>query len=808
MSQVATSKSRWSVSARSSGEVLAARVQASGLEFLLLGSPRGFTLVEVEGWLRELVGVADETARAAPAELAVDPGIPRLLHHALSGLLFYQAELWADPEGVPPCVLALVDDGERVGFGWTGAGAVRVAVDGCALEPAWIAVRDAEGREAQAFAVPASQGLEVEASWSVTGADGAERLAFATASWPGLRSAPSEPAEPEPPRERFEPAPASGEAALAEGAPGHGRRRRPWRFRSWMERLAPKRPRGEVRPAEDEQPVAPGADEVPAETAAPAPPEVECGPAFAEEARVPATVESAAAAVAEETRVPATVESAPPAVVESAAPIGDHEPIAHDVPGVPDLIPPPEAQGAPRRSDLPEDEVLAPGIEAHESAPPGETSAFPVPEIASEPEREEAAAAAAEPVFDAPAPSAPRARPAPRRPWPVEAEVARERETVALWKRPWVWLVLVAALFAGGWLVGSLDRPRAGGRSGALALALRGLGLGSARYQVMVSSRPSGAWIAVDGADRAQRTPATIELEPGPHQVGVSISGLGGVVYDVRGDRGDRLVLDAVLWGSIQVGAAETSDPIAVAVDGVARGFAPLTVDSLQPGIHVVRFSADGVPPWERAVEVRVSQAAEVLAQPVSSPATGLLEVRATVSDEVSTQPLSGAAVWVDGEPRGVTPLRLDLPRGPHSIRVSWRGEEAPVQVIDLPGGNQRFASFGFGLAVPQPRLAALLPTPRVPLDRPTLLSAPLDGVRESDLSEMWLHVRTPEGAWRRYPMTAMKAPGGVVGAALFPTTLFDAKGRAAFYVSASTRTGEEYFTELQTAQAASGATR
>ncbi len=790
MSQVATSTRRWSVSARSSGEVLAARVQGSGLEFLLLGSPRGFTLAEVEGWLHELVGVADETARTAPAKLAVDPGIPRLLHHALSGLLFYQAELWADPEGPPPCALAFVDDGERVGLGWTGAGAVRVAVDGCALEPVWIAVRDAEGREAQAFAVPASQPLEVEASWSVTGADGAERIASATASWPGSQAAASDPADPEPPRERFEPVPESGAAAVSESAQGHGRRRRPWRFRSWMERLAPKRPRVEVRPAEEEQPVAREAG-VPAEAAAPAPPEVECG-----------------STVAEETRALATVESTPPAVVESAAPIGDHEPIAHDVAGVPDLIPPPEAPGAPRRPDLPEEEVLALGIEAHEFAPPAETSAWAGPEIVSESEMDESAAPVAEPAGDAPAPSASRVRPAPRRPWPVEAEVARERETVALWKRPWVWLVLVAALFAGGWLVGSLDQPRARGRSGALALALRGLGLGPARYEVMVNSRPSGAWIAVDGADRAQRTPATIELEPGPHQVGLSISGLGGAVYDVRGDRGDRLVLDAVLWGSIQVGAVESSGPIAVEVDGVARGFAPLAVDSLQPGIHVVRFSADGVPPWERAVEVRVNQTAGVLAQPVSSPATGLLEVRATVSDEVSTQPLTGAAVWVDGEPRGVTPLRLDLPRGPHSIRVSWRGEEAPVQVIDLPGGNQRFATFGFGLAVPQPRLAALLPTPRVPLDRPTLLSAPLDGVRESELSEMWLHVRTPEGAWRRYPMTAMRAPGGVVGAALFPTTLFDAKGRTAYYVSASTRTGEEYFTELQTAQAAAGGTR
>ncbi|MBI5711503.1 MAG: PEGA domain-containing protein [Candidatus Eisenbacteria bacterium] len=814
MSEAVTSTPRWSVSARTSGEVLAARAQGPGVEFLLLGAPRGYALAEVEGWLRELVGVADETARTAPAEPAAGPGIPRLLHHALSGLLFYQSELWSDPEGPPPCTLALVDDGERVAFGWAGGGAVRVSVDGCALEPEWIAVRDAEGREARAFAVPATRRLELQASWSVTGAEGGGCAASATVSWPGSQPAASVPADPEPPRERFEPAPEDG-ATGPEGTQGHRRPRRPWRFRGWMERLAPKRARVEGRPVEEQRPIAAGTSGVAAGAGGPVPPEVESVSPVGQESGRVVTVESSRAETVEPT-VTAGVESAPTASVESAAaagvegasPIGDHEPIAHDVVGVPDLIPPPETPAAASGSVLPEEEVLAFGFDAHEAGPFAESPAGVEPETLSEPAVDETATPAEEPVPETPAPSAARRRAAPRRAWPVEAEAAHERDAVPLWRRPWTWLALVAALFAGGWLLGSLEQPRGRGTSGGFALALRGLGLGPARYEVMVNSRPSGAWIAVDGADRAQRTPATIELEPGAHQVGISISGLGSAVYEVRGDRGDRLTLDAVLWGSIQIGAPEGTAPIAVAVDGAARGFAPLAVDSLQPGTHVVQFSGAGVPPWESAVEVRVNQATEVLAQPVSSPATGLLEVRATVSDEVSAQPLSGAAVWVDGEARGVTPLRLDLPRGPHSIRASWHGEDAPVQVLDLPGGNQRFATFEFGLAVPRPRLGALLPSPRVPLDRPTLLSAPLDGVRVAELSEMWLHVRTPEGAWRRYPMTAMKAPGGVVGAAVFPTTLFDAKGRAAFYVSASTRTGEEYFTEIQHAQAASGAAR
>ena len=67
----------------------------------------------------------------------------------------------------------------------------------------------------------------------------------------------------------------------------------------------------------------------------------------------------------------------------------------------------------------------------------------------------------------------------------------------------------------------------------------------------------------------------------------------------------------------------------------------------------------------------------------------------------------------------------------------------------------------------------------------------------------MWLHVRTPEGAWRRYPMTVMKATGGVVGVVVFPTVLFDARGKTIWYVSALAPTGDEYFTEMQPAVAA-----
>jgi hypothetical protein len=158
-----------------------------------------------------------------------------------------------------------------------------------------------------------------------------------------------------------------------------------------------------------------------------------------------------------------------------------------------------------------------------------------------------------------------------------------------------------------------------------------------------------------------------------------------------------------------------------------------------------------------------------------------------------------------------VTPLRLELARGPHSVRVSWAGQDSPVQLIDLPGGNQRFANFDLDAGADRPRLTVQTPGRIDPL-KPAVVSATLDGLSLSDVREMWLHVSTPEGAWQRYAMNVLAAPAGTVGAVVFPATQLDAHGRARYYVSVATRSGDELFTEIQTvlgpAAAASASTR
>lgn len=383
--------------------------------------------------------------------------------------------------------------------------------------------------------------------------------------------------------------------------------------------------------------------------------------------------------------------------------------------------------------------------------------------------------------------------------WPSPQELARPRWMPG--KRHGLWIALVGALFAGGWLLGAIQddgRPRDAGRRGALGQALSAIGLGGPRYLVQVNSRPPGAWISVDGQSFTLRTPAAIEVAPGDHSIGLSFTEFGNASFKVRGRKGDRVPLDATLWGALDVVSPSEIGLISVSVDGVARGLAPLRVDSLNPGVHEVRFSGLNIPSWGQTVDIRVGETREILARAVQSPASGVLQVEATLTDAMGTQPLKGAQVWIDGELRGITPLTLDLPRGPHSVRLVYKGQEAPIQVIELPGGNQRFAVFELGLDLEVPRLAVDIPA-RIPRDRPAVLSATLIGLAPSEVREMWLHVRMAEGAWRRYGMTVLKSPTGTAGVATFPTAAFDEQGRARYYVSAHSGQGDEIVTEIKT---------
>ncbi len=779
---------RWVVSTRTHGEVLTTEASVTGLEIRLLGLPEGFSRDEVEGWIASLAAAAREGAVAASPE---DP-IPPVLRHALGGLLFSHAELWAQSQA-DPCSVVLVHEHGRIAFGWVGEASVEIYEDGQRIVPEWVSVRDHQGREAHAWSGDEKRDVRIElaratgtpsgesavlmeAHWTSTGDDVAAGAAAPASEWAEAghdapvaadepAAAPTPDAEPETGSSR----PSSGVARWLAQYLGIGR--------------------GGAGAAE------------PAVAARPATPE-----------ETPATEATTAATAMVGPMMPPALSAAP----IGAVPLERVETLPS---GVPEQIPPtpePPALSArairegfatedPRAISLPKDEMTLgaaaapPSTDLAVSRPPIEQLPAEAPADASgeAAARDRVPADVALPAGDDPAAR----RPAPpRRPaWPAAVAVQPPRS----WKRWARGSVFVLALFGAGWMLGASQGSIGSGEKPSPLIAfLHGIGLAGARFETMVSSRPDGAQIAVDGKDLGLRTPATIELSPGEHRVDLAFPGLGSSSFMVKGAKGDKVPLDAALWGSVVVAASDPGTPVTVAVDGERRGFAPLRLDSLAPGPHELRFTGPGMASWGTTVEVRVGESREVLAYPLQSPATGLLQVRATETTDGESQPLSGARVWVDGEPRGVTPLTLELPRGPHSVRVAYQQEDSPVQVIDLPGGNQRFSTFEFGLGTELPRLVLRAP-PQIPVEEPVLISATLTQVPATDVREMWLHVRTPDNRWRRYPMTLLEAQGSAVGAAPFPVVLLGSEGTTRYYVSVLTAQGDEHYTELQTVQAA-----
>ena len=393
----------------------------------------------------------------------------------------------------------------------------------------------------------------------------------------------------------------------------------------------------------------------------------------------------------------------------------------------------------------------------------------------------------------------------PPRPWPVLEE--RKHEPFKMTRRSWITLGIVAGVFGAGWILGVIAQPSQDG-PGPLARMFTAIGLGPAHYTATINSTPSGAWVAVDGKDVARRTPAQVDLSPGPHQLTLTLPELGSATIPVRGENGDKVTLSPSLDGGLEILSSDEGVPISVSLDGRALGYAPLKLDGVVPGLHELQFSGPGMPAWAQTVQVGVRRVEQVTAHPMSAPANGVIQVQATLNDEQGSTPLSGAQVWVDGELRGTTPTALDLPRGPHSLKLTWKGSTAPVQVIDLPGGNERFASFAFGLDSPSPQIVLLGGVHPSNLQQTAMVSAGMKGLQLGDIREAWLHVRTPEGLWRRFPMTAMRGATGPVVVCVFPPNAFDSQGQARWYVSAATVQGDEYFSEMQKATLGSGGGR
>ncbi len=203
---------------------------------------------------------------------------------------------------------------------------------------------------------------------------------------------------------------------------------------------------------------------------------------------------------------------------------------------------------------------------------------------------------------------------------------------------------------------------------------------------VLVATTPAAAvHVQVDGADRGTTPLQPLEVAAGEHEVQLRAKGYKPVTtrLSVAGG-GEQQTLRATLVPD-RAPVSFSSEPAGatVRVDGTEVGHTPLTVD-LSSGARAVAVTLAGHRPAGRTIDV-------VAEQPLTVPPFRLEPKPGRL--RLASEP-GGAAVRVDGEFRGETPLDIDVaPLREHALRLTKAGHEAAEASVKLDLGEQRSVS-------------------------------------------------------------------------------------------------------------------
>lgn len=177
-----------------------------------------------------------------------------------------------------------------------------------------------------------------------------------------------------------------------------------------------------------------------------------------------------------------------------------------------------------------------------------------------------------------------------------------------------------------------------------------------------------------------------------------------------------------------------------VTVNGEARGLTPLTLPDLALGEYEVKVESRGFQPFTQKVTLADAQTVEVravLARP--APSQGTLDVLSTPF---------GAAVTIDGQPAGQTPLTgHKLRAGSHKVEITRQGFEPFSQTVTLAAGKSQRVD-----ATLKP-----LPPPTTQAPRPE----PVDTSRVYEVQDVELRPVKVSGLTASYPDRAPRLKPG-----------------------------------------------
>jgi len=196
---------------------------------------------------------------------------------------------------------------------------------------------------------------------------------------------------------------------------------------------------------------------------------------------------------------------------------------------------------------------------------------------------------------------------------------------------------------------------------------------------VVIDSDPPGAAVSIGGVFQGNTPLALHNIRLGTHRARLVLLGFNEkeVEFSVE-DRIPRRV--QVEMDSNSGTLVVHSDPVGATVflDGRNAGITPLSIDRVPQGERDVSLQLMGYAPYRTNVLVRPNDTVRL--EGTLTPVPGSLEV-------VSTP--AGARVFINDQPRGETPLRLqDLAPGTYVVRVSLRGHADVSQTVRIERGS------------------------------------------------------------------------------------------------------------------------
>mgnify|MGYP000290603401 CR=1 FL=1 len=188
-----------------------------------------------------------------------------------------------------------------------------------------------------------------------------------------------------------------------------------------------------------------------------------------------------------------------------------------------------------------------------------------------------------------------------------------------------------------------------------------------------------GGEVFVDGAP-AGVVPVLVDLPPGRHLVEIRKPGQKAYTETVEIKAAETRPVWVTMQADQRVGAMliAADVPADVLVDGQPRGQAPVVVDNLNEGEHLVevRRAEPGAPPWRQTVRVAGNQQTKVFAQTTPPPpAQGSIMVVSNIPD---------VEIFIDGAQKGQAGTPINVPPGQHSLTVQAKGHKPLTKIVEV----------------------------------------------------------------------------------------------------------------------------